>query len=144
MAPIFVFILAYLLLKEAISRYDLVMMLLTLTGILCVVLGGNNEEKKEVEDSAVPILVLYILLFSNPILSGGGQVAMRSMGKVNDAVIAWYLQISVLIFSAIIMLIFGQSFTIYSEFDWISWLLSLAMAATSVFSESFRFKAFKF
>ena len=114
MAPIFAFILAYLLLKEAISRYDLVMMLLTLTGILCVVLGGNNEEKKEVEDSAVPILVLYILLFSNPILTGGGQVAMRSMGKVNDAVIAWYLQISVLIFSAIIMLIFGQSFTIYS------------------------------
>ena len=120
------------------------MMLLTLAGVLCVVLGGKNEEKKEVEDSAVPILVLYILLFSNPILSGGGQVAMRSMGKVNNAVIPWYLQVSVLIFSAIIMLIFGQSFTIYSEFDQISWLLSLAMAATSVISESFRFKAFKY
>ena len=144
MAPIFAFILAYCLLKEAISKYDMVMMLLTLAGILCVVLGGHNDDTKEEEDTAVPIFVMYILLFSNPVLTGGGQVAMRSMGKLNDAVIAWYLQISVLFFSAIIMLIFGQSFTIYSEFDWISWSLSLATAATSVFSESFRFKAFKF
>ena len=114
MAPIFAFILAFFCLKEAISKYDLLMMLLTLAGILCVVLGGHNDDTKEEEDSAVPIVVLYALLFSNPVLTGGGQVAMRNMGKLNDAVIAWYLQVSVLIFSAIIMLIFGQSFSIYS------------------------------
>ena len=91
MAPIFAFILAYVLLKEAISKYDLVMMLLTLIGIIFMVLGGHNDDMKEDEDSAVPILVLYILLFSNPILTGGSQVAMRNMGKLNDSVVAWYL-----------------------------------------------------
>ena len=45
MAPIFVFILAFFILKEAIKRYDLFMMLLTLCGILAVILGSDKEKK---------------------------------------------------------------------------------------------------
>ena len=45
MAPIFVFLLAFLILKEAIKRYDLLMMILTLVGILAVILGSDKEKK---------------------------------------------------------------------------------------------------
>ena len=46
---------------------------------------------------------------------------------------------------AIVMLIQGpaDSFSIFKEFDWQSWVLSIATAATSVYSETMRFKALK-
>ena len=87
--------------------------------------------------------VLYILLLCNPFLSAGGQVAMRKMSKFNDCVVSWYLQWAVLVSSAIVMLIQGLSFSIYKEFDWQSWVLSILTAATSVYSETMRFKALK-
>ena len=89
------------------------------------------------------MFVLYLLLLSNPMLSAGGQVAMRRMGKFNDSVISWYLQWSVGISSTIVMLSFGTPWSIYGEFDWFSWVLSFLTGATSVFSETVRFKAFK-
>ena len=143
MAPIFVFILAFFILKEAIKRYDLFMMLLTLCGILAVILGSDKEKKDSDDEAPMPMFVLYLLLLSNPMLSAGGQVAMRRMGKFNDSVISWYLQWSVGISSIIVMFAFGSSFSIYGEFDWFSWVLSFLTGATSVFSETVRFKAFK-
>ena len=68
---------------------------------------------------------------------------MRKMKKFNSQVVAWYLQWSILISSAIFMLALGNSFTIYTEFDWVSWLLVVAAAATCVYSETLRFKALK-
>ena len=41
------------------------------------------------------------------------------------------------------MVILGEPFTIFKYFDWQSWLLILAAAATSVYSETVRFKALK-
>ena len=43
MAPVFVFILAFLILKEVIKWYDLMMMLLTLAGIVTVIQGSERE-----------------------------------------------------------------------------------------------------
>ena len=78
-----------------------------------------------------------------PFLSAGGTIAMRQMKKFNDSVVSWYLQWAVLVSSAIVMLIQGLSFSIYREFDWQSWVLSILTAATSVYSETMRFKALK-
>lgn len=142
MAPIFVFIFAFFILREAIKRYDMLMMCLTLCGILAVILGSTKEGKDR-DEAPMPMFVLYLLLLSNPMLSAGGQVAMRRMGKFNDSVISWYLQWSVGISSTIVMLAFGSSFSIYGEFDWFSWVLSFLTGATSVVSETVRFKAFK-
>ena len=52
-------------------------------------------------------------------------------------------QTFLLIFSAAVMLILGETFTIFKYFDWQSWLLMIAAAATSVYSETVRFKALK-
>ena len=80
-----------------------------------------------------------------PFLSAGGTIAMRSMKKFNDSVVSWYLQWAVLITCAIVMLIQGpaDSFSVYKDFDWQSWVLSILTAATSVYSETMRFKALK-
>ena len=91
MAPIFVFIFAFFILREVIRRYDLFMMFLTLVGILAVILGSEKEKKDSDEEPPLPMFVFYLLLLSNPMLSAGGQVAMRKMGKFNDSVVSWYL-----------------------------------------------------
>ena len=70
-------------------------------------------------------------------------MAMSKMGKFNDSVVSWYLHLFVGLSSAIAMLAFSQSFSIYSEFDWISWMLAFSTGVTSVLSEIVRFKAFK-
>ena len=41
LAPIIVVVLAFLILKEVIRKFDLAMMLLTLVGIFAVILGGT-------------------------------------------------------------------------------------------------------
>ena len=64
------------------------------------------------------MFVLYIILLFNPFFSASGQVAMRKMAKFNDCVVSWYLQWSTLITSTIIMLCLGESFSIFTYFDW--------------------------
>jgi uncharacterized membrane protein YbhN (UPF0104 family) len=87
--------------------------------------------------------VLYILLLINPFLSAGGTVAMRKMKKSNESIVSWYLQWSLLISSAIVMLAAGLSFRVFADFDWFSWVLAFLGGATTVYSETFRFKALK-
>jgi len=43
LAPIIVVVFAYLILKEQIRRFDLLMMMLTLIGIFVVIFGGNDS-----------------------------------------------------------------------------------------------------
>lgn len=146
LTPIVVVVLAYLILKEKIKSFDLVMMLLTLLGIFGVIFGGKDttdEGSEEDADSALPMFVLYILLMTTPFLSAGGQIAMRKMSKFNDSVVSWYLQWSTLITSAIIMGIVGLPFSVFGEWDWIAWVLAALCGASLVFSETFRFKALK-
>lgn len=69
---------------------------------------------------------------------------MRQMKKFSDAIVAWYMNWSVLISSAVVVLITGAGFDIYKQFDWVSWLLMVACAVTSVFGSTLRFKSLKF
>ena len=47
LAPIIVVVLAFLILKEVIRKFDLAMMLLTLVGIFAVILGGDSSTASE-------------------------------------------------------------------------------------------------
>ena len=72
LAPIFVFLLAFFILKEVIKRYDFIMLLFTLVGILTVILGIEKEKMDSDKESPLPMLILYLLLLSNPMLPAGG------------------------------------------------------------------------
>lgn len=91
LAPIIVVVLAFLILKETIRKFDLLMLVLTLVGIFGVILTGDDENTGERAEPEMPYFVLYILLMLNPFLSAGGTIATRKMKKFNDNVIGWYL-----------------------------------------------------
>ena len=77
LAPLVVIVLAFLILKEEIRKFDLLIMVLTLLGTFAVILGGTATASDESVAPAVPYFVLYILLMLVPFLSAGGMIAMR-------------------------------------------------------------------
>lgn len=77
LAPLVVIVLAFLILKEEIRKFDLLIMILTLLGTFAVILGGTATASDEQVQPAVPYFVLYILLMLVPFLSAGGMIAMR-------------------------------------------------------------------
>ena len=73
LSPVVVVVLAFLILKEVIRKFDILMIALTLVGIFGVIFGGSNTTGDEgAEQPSLPYYVLYILLLCNPFLSAGG------------------------------------------------------------------------
>ena len=68
---------------------------------------------------------------------------MRKMKKFNDSVVSWYQQWFLLIVSAIVIPIEGNSFKIYKDLDWLSWVWMTFAAITYIYTETMRFKALK-
>ena len=141
-APVIVVILAFMILKETIRRFDVLMIGLTLIGIFTIILGGQSSTDDSAKPS-FPMWVLYLLLLLMPFLSAGGTISMRKMAKFSDAVVSWYLQWCMLFTALILVIAFGEGFSIYGNFDAWDWLLALSTGVTSVYSETMRFKALK-
>ena len=53
---------------------------------------------------------MYGALFVNPVLVGGGSIAMRKMKKFHDAVVSWYLNWSIGLASLILIFALGLGF----------------------------------
>lgn len=133
---------AFLWLKETIRKSDIVMLALTMIGLFGVVLGGDGSGT--LSTPPIAMWLLYVGLVANPILSGWGTVVMRKMKKSGDSCVSWYLQWSMLFTCLIIMLIEGvDSFNVFAKFDIWCWVISFFTGATSVYSETLRFKALK-
>ena len=98
--------------------------------------GGDSDTS-----DGPALWILYLLLFINPFLSATGTIAMRQMKKFSDSIVAWYQNISIMLSSLAIIFIQGSGFEIYKQFDWVSWVLMVSCAITSVFGTNLRFKA---
>ena len=139
-APIIVLILAFLVLKEHIRKFDVAMIFATLVGIFVIIIG-NQDAKSDKPEPSFPMWILYVLLFIYPCLSAGGIIAMRKMPKFSDAVVSWYLQWGTLICALVVILVQGEGFQIYANFGFSEWILAFFTGFTSVYSETVRFKA---
>ena len=85
-----VYILAFIILKETVRKFDLIFTLFLLVGVIITVVGGDEESMETGADPLLPYWLLYILLFVNLFLSAGGTIAMRKMAKFSDNVVSWY------------------------------------------------------
>lgn len=146
MSPLISMVLAYLILKEQVKKFEVFMLVLTIVGILIVILGGflspNKEQKSETVDPTL-LYIMYGALLLNPFLIASGNIAMRKMKKFHMAVVSFYLNIGIATTSLIMIFALGVGFDIYKTFDWQSWALSFATGAISVSSQTARFYALK-
>ena len=139
-APIIVLVLAFLILKEQVTKYDVVMIFMTMLGILTIILG-NKDAKSDKPEPTFPAWILFTMLAFYPCLSAGGIIAMRKMPKFSPSIVSWYLQWGTLITSLAIILINNEGFAIYGNFDHWDWVLAFFTGFTSVYGENVRFKA---
>lgn len=145
LGPPITVLVAFIVLKERVKKFEILMLTLTVIGIMIVVVGGASGES----DQGLPQInkttkyILYGVLFFNPILSAFGTISMRKMKKFHEAVVSFYLNWSIGITSLIVVLALGQGFQPIVQFDWISWLLSFGTGFTGVSSQTARFIALK-
>ena len=144
LGPPITVLMAFLVLKERIKKFEVLMILLTVSGILIVVLFGEadpNSEQPDITQSTR--YILFGILFFNPFLSAFGTISMRKMKKFHEAVVSFYLNWSIGFTSLAVILILNQGFEPIAKFDWVSWLLSFGTGLTGVSSQTARFIALK-
>lgn len=59
----------------------------------------------------------------NPFLGAGGTIVMRKMKKFHEAVVAFYLNWSIMLTNLLIVVVFGLGFQPIWNYSWYSWLI---------------------
>ena len=89
------------------------------------------------------LYVEYFALFTVPLLSAGGNIAMRKMQNFHDAVVSWYLTMCMGIVCLVAILATGSGIQPILQFDAISWLLSMGTGLFGMTATTLKFKALK-
>lgn len=144
MGPLIAVILAFFILKERLKCFELLMICLTVVGVFIVVFFQNPDQSTtSAQASQALTYVLYGLMFINPILTAGGTISMRKMKKFHEAVVSFYLNLSIGVTSLVLVLVMGWGFDAIVAFDWVSWMLSFGTGFFALTSQTCRFMALK-
>ena len=91
LGPLATVILAYIILKERLKAFEMVVMLISLGTVITFSLFDSDDKGADKSNPPLPMWALYVALGFNPVLSSGGTIAMRKMKKFHEAVVSWYL-----------------------------------------------------
>ena len=129
-------LLAYLILKESIKCFELIILLLSLAAVLTFSVTGKSldDEDEAGTTTQIPMWLCYFLLALSPLLSSGGIIAMRKMKKFHEAVVSWYLNWLLLSSSLTMILVLEEGWQVFFNFDWISWALMIGIGVLAVTS----------
>lgn len=144
MSPLVTLVLAFIILKERIKFFEIVMIVLLVSGIIVVVVSADGEAADSSSNiSQTLVWVIYGALVMNPFMIAGGAIAMRKMKKFHDAVVSWYLNLSLGLLSVTACLVGGFFFAPVANFDWVSWLLIILCGFFALSSQTCRFMGLK-
>ena len=144
MSPLVTLILAFIILKERIKCFEVVMIVLLVSGIIVVVVFADGEAADSSSNiSQTLVWIIYGALLLNPFMVAGGAIAMRKMKKFHDAVVSWYLNWSLGLVSVTACLVCGFFFAPIGNFKWDSWLLAFLCGFFALSSQTCRFMALK-
>lgn len=109
LTPLLTLFLCFILLKEKITKTDVVYMIIAFLTTIPIVSGNFNDNKTTG--------FLYILaLFFNCFLTSSGTITMREMRNLHEYVVSFYLNLTLLISSYLICIFFHNSFEILRHF----------------------------
>ena len=109
MCPIISIVFAFLLLKEKIKTFEVIMVIFLIGGVVTVVTGADGDDEKA-DESTVLKYGVWGALFLAPFLQAAGLIIMRSMKKFNVNVVSWYCYWGILVTSLILVLALGEGF----------------------------------
>ena len=152
MTPIATLILAYVILRERITFFDLSMISLTMIGLMVVIFNPNpdvnknsseKQEERQAQTSQITMYLIYAALLVKPFCSAYSSIALRQMQKFHSAVVSWYMSLVMLIFSLFVILASNSDLRPLLQWDSTSWALAMGAGLFSMWSTTVKFVASK-
>ena len=100
LSPLLTVIFASIFLKDKVNSYRWVTVFFTASAVMVFSVFGSPKVTED-NKAPYPMWVYYIPLSFIPLLSAGGTISMKNLTKFHDAVVSWYLNISLMVFAII-------------------------------------------
>jgi len=139
LVPALIFVMAYFLLGEILTRFNIVALLLGLSAALMNVLGAQSEEGDIAEKSPW----LYVALGAGPVLMAFGEVELRRMRKLPVSTMLCYLSAAALTWPVVMMYIREESFGFFADLDLTSTLLVSSQGVANMLAMLFKYLAYQ-
>ena len=102
-----------------------------------MIIGGSKDEHDHMQNTKFQLM----LLLMNPVLISTGELAMRSMRKMPEAVVSLYMNFTLGITMYFAIKLSGGHFDTWGSFDLLDWLAIISLSTTVLLSQILRFKA---
>ena len=139
-APLLTVVLAAPILGEKIAAVQVFYLLLAFGAVSIMILGDPNGDEKK-PDYLKPNFTAIAALVFNPVAIAIGNIAMRSMRKLNESVVSCWMSCSMILLFVPLVYFKGQDFRICYSFGWQDWLAITGASVFSTLSQTLRFKA---
>lgn len=130
MAPVATFVLAYFMLKERLTKMEMMLNVIAISSSILVSVG--DHQRKDSNYTLNCYIALFFLIL-NPIFIGMSAISLRKMKKTSSETLTTWTNIVQSVFMGTVMIITGQSFTYFLyKFSLLDWAILLGMALSVI------------
>lgn len=141
LAPVFTVVLAYIILSEKLTNFEIILNVIAIFASFLVTVGDHKQNGSDYSGSHY--LALFFLVL-NPLFIGMSAIALRKMKKTSSETLTTWTNIIQSIFMATAMILLNQSFTYFpSLFSLVDWVMLLGMTLSVIGAQSFKLMAFQ-
>lgn len=134
LGPLFTAVLSFFILKLALSRLNIVVLMVSLVGVFLIITGSSKADAQVVMegDSFLTTVVPYLTLVLFPVFDSIIFIASSLIKQVPSLAISFYYALSMLIvFSFVTMVNTGTFFSLFATFEAMDFILLLGTGFVS-------------
>ena len=143
LGPIFVCVMAYFMLGERMQTPDMLFLFSVFCCVTLVLFGASTGTVESPEVAVTGGALALAGLLATPVLTAGQTIASRQMRKMSECVVSTYVQLTITLVIAGLMLIQNSSFTFLTELSMGAWLVLIASAVVNILGSTTKFIAIK-
>jgi drug/metabolite transporter (DMT)-like permease len=141
LTPLIACLLAVLFLKEKLSKWTIISVLIVLSCVMMIIFGSTGEEEEAMNSNKLAIIALCF----QPLLLAGGMIAARKMKKNHPMAQTCYSNLLLGIMSVIGIKCYDHiDFSYIPELSLWSWVLISLAGLFTIFENTAKFLAFRY
>jgi len=131
LCPLFVIVMAYLMLGEKVDPLEVVGLLFVMTGVVLVIGWSQGTDRIDLHRKG---LFVAFCLFMQPFMLAAGYIALRKMKQNHPMVVSCYVNLCLMVVS-IVAIVFskGVHFSFVFHVSPWTWLLFVLSSINSIF-----------
>jgi drug/metabolite transporter (DMT)-like permease len=126
--PILTIVLAFYFLKERMPTQGIFTVLAATAGASLLVSGGSQAALLQTELPLAAWLTGILLLMVSPLLLAAGTVSLRSLGEIHFAVVPTYVNLTLTVLSAGVLVTQGGTLSFLGSISSHVWVLLIIMS----------------